>query len=374
MPSTFTIPAYANASTYPEQAKPDPIDFSVLAGGTSGVGVISGCAVAAQGTPDMTLAVTAGMVTTGAGVQITVASGNVTVTTAHATLPRWDLVVVSSAGTKSVVAGTAASTPLLPSPGSACVLAAVYVPATVTAITNAMLVDKRVTQATSYQLVTGLVENSSSAATANTAAIQAALNSAAAAASARANLSPATGTSTGGTRVVIPAGRYYINRSVGSDTTCCLLLGNSVVLAGQGLGTQLILANGVASAATPCVMVKAALLTNFVGIEDISLLGNKSNQTDTNSASHGVDFSRGTITELYDGMFWLTNVFVFEAAGNGFNLFGVANTVKAIGCRESLTPHHHRRHRPWRHHLIAATALCAHDPQPGRLRAGPSPQ
>jgi hypothetical protein len=327
---SFTIPNYANATTYPEQSRPDSLDFSFLASGTAGVGVISGCAVDAQSTPDMTLAVGAGMVRTGAGVQITVSAGNVTVTTAHASLARWDLVVVSSAGAKSVVAGTANSTPQLPDPGTAVAICAILVPPTVTAITNTMLVDKRVTQASAFSLVTGLIENDSAAATANTTAIQNALTAAAAAGSSRSGLATG-GPSTGGTRVVLPAGRYYINRG-SVDTTCCLSIGNAVVLVGQGLGTQLILANGVATAASPCTMLKAAGTTNFIGIEDITLLGNKSNQTDTNNGSHGVNLGRSGISELYDGLFWLKNVFVYEAAGGGFFLWGVANTLKVIGC------------------------------------------
>ncbi|HJS83598.1 MAG TPA: hypothetical protein VJ742_12265 [Nitrososphaera sp.] len=93
----------------------------------------------------MTLAVASGLILV-AGIPATVSSGNVTVTTAHATNPRFDLVAVNNSGTKSVVAGTAAVTPVFPAiPANSVILAAVYVPANDTAIQSNQLVDKRIT-------------------------------------------------------------------------------------------------------------------------------------------------------------------------------------------------------------------------------------
>jgi hypothetical protein len=89
-----------------------------------------------------------------AGVPVSVTAGNVTVTAAHATLPRLDLVTVSSAGTKAVTAGTAASPPLLPTIAAGDVaLAAVFVPPSVGTITSDRIIDKRVILNTPKRLI-----------------------------------------------------------------------------------------------------------------------------------------------------------------------------------------------------------------------------
>lgn len=126
------------------QADLDSKDFEMLQAAIKATGIYgTGCAVTAQGSPDMTVAVAAGSVLS-AGVSATVTSGNVTITTAHSTLPRFDLVVVSSAGVKSAVAGTAAASPVYPAiPAGSIVLAAVYVPAADTTIASGQIVDKR---------------------------------------------------------------------------------------------------------------------------------------------------------------------------------------------------------------------------------------
>lgn len=137
---TFTIPNAADAFS-PEQAKVDKVDFDIL---VSADGVVSGCAVTAQGTPNMTVAVAAGVVVIG-GISVAVAAGNVTITAAHATNPRFDLIAVNNAGVKSVVAGTAATAPVFPSiPANSVILASVFVPANDTAINANQIVDKRI--------------------------------------------------------------------------------------------------------------------------------------------------------------------------------------------------------------------------------------
>lgn len=119
-------------------------DINALVAGFGGDGVVSGCAVTAQGSPDMTLAVASGTISI-AGAAVAVTSGNVTITTADATNPRIDLVVVSNAGAKSVTAGTAAANPKAPDiPANSILLAMVYVPANDTAIQTNQITDKRV--------------------------------------------------------------------------------------------------------------------------------------------------------------------------------------------------------------------------------------
>ena len=122
----FTIPNEADAF-HPDQAEPDKADIDILVAGHGGTGVVSGCAVTAQGSPNMTVAVAAGSVIV-AGVEAAVASGNVTITAADGTHARFDLVVANSSGTKSATAGTPAASPVFPAiPGSSVVLAATVV-------------------------------------------------------------------------------------------------------------------------------------------------------------------------------------------------------------------------------------------------------
>ncbi|MGD9953464.1 MAG: hypothetical protein AB7S87_12880, partial [Burkholderiales bacterium] len=113
--------------------------------GAMGHGVIQGCAVAAQGSPDMTVAVAVGTVQVLGMRTRKVAAGNAAIGAADATNPRIDFVCVDATGTKQVVAGAAAAYPVMPAiPAGYVVLAAVYVPATDTAINANQIIDKRV--------------------------------------------------------------------------------------------------------------------------------------------------------------------------------------------------------------------------------------
>jgi hypothetical protein len=141
----FTI-RNAQSSNDP-QASPDKVDFDILVQGVNGEGVVSGCAVTAQGSPDMTVAVASGVVRI-AGITASVTAGNVTIGAAHGSLPRFDLITVNTAGSKANTAGTANANPVYPSGGAAAgssiVLAAVYVPAADTTIGATQIEDKRV--------------------------------------------------------------------------------------------------------------------------------------------------------------------------------------------------------------------------------------
>lgn len=139
----FNIPNAADAED-PTQAQADSRDFGdILVAAFAGTGVVSGCAVTAQGSPNMTVAVAAGTVAV-AGATVAVTGGNVTITTANATNPRFDLICADNTGVKSAVAGTAAANPVFPSPAGKVVLAAVRVPAAVASINAAKITDKRV--------------------------------------------------------------------------------------------------------------------------------------------------------------------------------------------------------------------------------------
>jgi hypothetical protein len=120
-------------------------DLDVLVAGFAAVDVVlSGCAVAPQGSPDMTVSVAKGAVLAN-GILKGVAAGNATIGTADGTHPRLDLVVADSSGTVAVRAGTAAAAPKPPArSANDVVLAQIYVPASATTITAARVVDKRV--------------------------------------------------------------------------------------------------------------------------------------------------------------------------------------------------------------------------------------
>ena len=139
----FVIPDLVDAA-FPAQAKLWSSDLSILGGSAGGDnGIVSGCAVTTNG--NMTLAVAAGTVKV-AGATAAVTGGNVTITAAHGTLDRIDLVVVNGSGTKSVTAGTAASTPAQPALAASSVcLASIYVPAADTVIGSTQIVDRRIT-------------------------------------------------------------------------------------------------------------------------------------------------------------------------------------------------------------------------------------
>ena len=139
----FTIPNAADAEDA-SQAQVDSRDFSgILVPAFMGTGIISGCAVTAQGAPNMTVAVAAGNIAV-AGVVVAVTGGNVTITPANGTNPRFDLICVDNTGAKSAVAGVAAAAPIFPDPAGKVVLAAVRVPAGAGSINGAKIVDKRV--------------------------------------------------------------------------------------------------------------------------------------------------------------------------------------------------------------------------------------
>lgn len=126
------------------------VHLAILAGATGGIapagasGVLEGGAVTAQGSPDNTVAVAIGK-GRGGGRYVAWTAGNVTMTAAHATLARMDMVSVSQAGTKTYTAGTAAANPTPPDvPTGHVPLAIVYVPATDTTLSSDQIQDVRV--------------------------------------------------------------------------------------------------------------------------------------------------------------------------------------------------------------------------------------
>lgn len=116
----------------------------ILSEGFSGDAIVlSGGACTAQGSPDMTVAVSKAATRSSDTLNAT-AAGNATITTAHATHPRFDTVVISSSGTLAVRAGTAAAAPKPPTRTAGDVaLCSVFVPANDTTISSNQITDLR---------------------------------------------------------------------------------------------------------------------------------------------------------------------------------------------------------------------------------------
>ena len=106
-------------------------------------GTSTECEVTQSSTPSMVLNVAGGEVVVG-GVRRRMKRGTVTITTAHATNPRIDTVVANQDGTFSVVAGTAAGSPVAPTLSATQLgLAFLTVAALDTAIGTADILDAR---------------------------------------------------------------------------------------------------------------------------------------------------------------------------------------------------------------------------------------
>jgi len=138
----FKLPRMANAG-FIKQAEPDSPDFDIIVAGSGRTGVVSGCAVSAQPTPNLTVAVAAGSYEI-AGVAVTSGAATVTLTADPVNAKR-ALITGTSAGVIAAVDGVAAANPYLPEiPAGRVVLAVVDIPATTTAIGVANITDKRV--------------------------------------------------------------------------------------------------------------------------------------------------------------------------------------------------------------------------------------
>ena len=138
----FGIPNKADA-LYARQAGGFSSDIDTISAALAGDGVLQGMGASAQGTPDMTVAVAAGLVRIG-GYFAYYAGANVTITTADSTNDRIDLIVGDYNGTVSRVGGTAAAKPVPPAiPANSIQLAQVYVGAAVTSIVAGAIKDKR---------------------------------------------------------------------------------------------------------------------------------------------------------------------------------------------------------------------------------------
>lgn len=384
---SFTVPNSADA-TYSDQAELDSRDLaSILGLGHQRYGVLTGCAVTAQGTPDMTVAVASGNVLVG-GKVVSVSSQNATIGTADASNARFDLVTVSGSqalGVVTVVAGTASSNPVFPDPSGKTVLAAVYVPASATSIASNQITDKRVVLAHSrsgffdahdYGAVADDFYTDGSATSASTTFTSASAGFTSndvgktiviyrAGSSSAQDHHTTISSVTNSTTVVLSnaAGRtqancrFYVSRggdqttaiqaaidaaaAAGGGTVLCggvgylvstLTLKNRVWLRGAGMGTTLI--HQLASTNAPVVMndVTANAVADQTGLFDLRLDGNRSRQsnvTTTLAAQYTAGATTMSLTSSANflqggGMVLIGTNRIFYSGVSGNTLTGVA--------------------------------------------------
>lgn len=140
----FTIPDRHEAYAPDPQSAWMQTDIDAIISGIRDTGVLSGCAVTPQGSPDMSVHVAAGEIVSGA-TPATVSADDVTITAADPDYPRVDCIVAHSDGSVGVVDGTPDQHPWMGAiDPDDVLLAAVLVEAGVTSIISDYIVDKRV--------------------------------------------------------------------------------------------------------------------------------------------------------------------------------------------------------------------------------------
>jgi hypothetical protein len=142
---TFTVPNRPDVS-FADQAELDAQDFAIIAAGFAGTYVQSGCLATQRAAgANMSVDVASGVIVIN-NVVANVGGGNVVITAADATNPRFDLIVSSAAGALTALAGTPSSNPVFPSfnPATQVPIAIVYVPATQATITTTLITQKQI--------------------------------------------------------------------------------------------------------------------------------------------------------------------------------------------------------------------------------------
>lgn len=146
----------------PDPTKPDAPNIYSYLNESTGSGIITGLAVTAQTTPDMTVNVTAGTVHLPSGKRYSISSSTtITVSTASTAYPRIDIIYVSSAGAISYLTGTPASSPTAPVlPTGGELLAQIGVAVSQTTVASTNITDKRTIKYSGIkQSVSNMVQN-----------------------------------------------------------------------------------------------------------------------------------------------------------------------------------------------------------------------
>lgn len=141
----FTIPNVPSGASAQQtaQSQVDSVDVQIVAQGASGIGVLSGCLVIADGTDTQLYVQTGQIITAVGGLPVTINAGYVSVN-ADPTNPCFWLVTATAAGSLQSLQGTPAGNPTFPTlPIGQVVLASVYVAAGAMEIDSGDVVDKR---------------------------------------------------------------------------------------------------------------------------------------------------------------------------------------------------------------------------------------
>jgi len=118
---------------------------SIIQGLSSLEGISLGLATTATGSPDMQTHVASGRYRANGTEVVKASTTNLTHDTADPIYKRYDIIVGDSAGTLSIVKGTAAATPAVPdTPDTKCRIAIIEIPASDTSIEQAQIKDARI--------------------------------------------------------------------------------------------------------------------------------------------------------------------------------------------------------------------------------------
>lgn len=160
MPFTgFDIPNEADAivAGHPALSEIDSADFQILVSAFQGQYVVAGCRVTQQTSPNMTVKIINGVIAIDPQ-RVKVAAQTSPTIVADATNPRYVLIEVTLAGALVVNAGTAAVSPIFPTPTLGnVVLAVVAVNANATSIVQADIVDKRIIKTDTFETAASLL-------------------------------------------------------------------------------------------------------------------------------------------------------------------------------------------------------------------------
>jgi hypothetical protein len=312
----FTIPNDADTAT-PGADSPDSRDFDVLAQGYQLTGVESEDGA------------TSGQVTTSSGLTLNVAQANVriagrrvfmtggtvTLGAAHASLGRWDLVSSDTAGTRTVIPGTAAANPVFPtfSQSTRVILAAVYVGPTVTTINSTEIIDKRVmVWRPEFENIRWYGADPAASGTTNQTAIHAAL---------------AMGNS------VVPPFEF---------TTRKITMPHGRVLVGVNSGTyNNTFASGLVSilkleASQNTDVIEIPITANRGKIADLQIDGNKANQS--SGSGCGINFLADSAQN--EAQWTISHVYTHDNRGSGIKVDGWRQAVELYRCISNSNSEH----------------------------------
>lgn len=134
------VDAYSNNGLFVSSVHPIALRL-----GVKNYSIVSGLGTAAQGTPDMTVNVSSGVIRNGRITKTSAGNATLAITAAHATLDRYDTISVNTSGTVVYTVGTASASAVPPEiPTNNVPIAIIYVAAASTTVTNSVIYDLRI--------------------------------------------------------------------------------------------------------------------------------------------------------------------------------------------------------------------------------------